>query len=216
MTTGTIYGTALNYKGALVALGEAVNGAPYNSPPKAPVLYIKPANTLNEHGKPIPLPKGVLELEVGACLGVVMNRTTTKVSEEEALQFVEGYIVVNDVSIPHESLYRPAIKQKARDGFCPISSQMIQQEAVTNPDSLGVRVWINGELRQENTTANLVRSISRLLADVTEFMTLYSGDILLVGVPEQPPLAKAGDRIRIEIDEVGFLENTVVPEEECR
>lgn len=123
-------------------------------------------------------------------------------------------IVVNDIGIPHDSYYRPAVKLKARDGFCPVGPWVMERDAVANPDSLCLRVYINNELRQENSTVNLVRSVSRLISEVTDFMTLNAGDVLLTGVPEGAPLAKAGDRIRIEIEHVGRLENTVVPEDE--
>ncbi len=212
--SGTVYGTLLNYKGAYAALGDAVNEPPYKAPPVAPILYIKPANTQIGSGMPIPLPDDVTELEMGAALGVVIGRTATRVSETAALEYVAGYTVANDVSVPHASVYRPAIMQKARDGFCPIGPWVVERDAVADPDQLGIRVYINGELRQENTTANLIRSISRLLADVTDFMTLFPGDTLLVGVPEDAPLAAEGDRVRIEIDGVGRLENTLVPEHE--
>ncbi|WP_257347408.1 fumarylacetoacetate hydrolase family protein [Pseudalkalibacillus decolorationis] len=212
--SGTIYGALLNYKGVLDELGEAVNEAPYKAEPKAPVLYIKPANTIIGYGTPIPLPEDVQELEIGAALGVVIGNTATRVNEEQALDHVAGYTVVNDVSIPHDSVFRPAIRQKARDGFCPVGPWVIERDAVADPDAIGVRVFINDELRQENTTANLIRSVARLIAEVTDFMTLNAGDTLLVGVPESAPLAKAGDRVRIEIDGVGSLENKVVPEQE--
>ncbi|HWO97923.1 MAG TPA: fumarylacetoacetate hydrolase family protein [Bacillus sp. (in: firmicutes)] len=213
--SGTIYGVLLNYKGALAALGKAVNEAPYKEGPKAPILYIKPANTVIGYGMPIPIPADVPELEIGAALGIVIGRTATRVSEGEALEYIAGYTVVNDVSIPHESVYRPAISQKARDGFCPVGPWIIERDAVVaSPDSIRVRVYINGEIRQENTTANLIRSVSQLIADITDFMTLNPGDTLLVGVPEGAPLAKAGDHVRIEIEGVGSLENTIVHENE--
>ncbi|SDC71300.1 5-carboxy-2-oxohept-3-enedioate decarboxylase HpaG1 subunit [Melghirimyces thermohalophilus] len=208
--SGTVYGTLLNYRGGLAELGEAVHEPPYQEPPKAPVLYIKPRNTLSGHGLPIPLPEDVSQLEVGASLGVVIGRRATRVKEADALDYVAGYTVVNDVSIPHDRLHRPAVKQKARDGFCPIGPWVIQCDAVVDPDALGVRVYVNGELRQENSTTNLIRSVARLLADVTEFMTLNPGDALLVGVPEGAPLVRVDDRIRIEIDQVGILENPIV------
>ncbi|MEB3101724.1 fumarylacetoacetate hydrolase family protein [Ferviditalea candida] len=214
LISGTIYGVLLNYKGAFAALGDAMFEAPYKGEPKAPVMYIKPANTVIGSGMPIPLPADVPELEIGASLGVVMGRTATRVGEAEALEYIAGYTVVNDVSIPHDSVYRPAVSQKCRDGFCPAGPWIIERDAVADPDSLDVRVFINGELRQQNTTANLIRNVPRLIADITEFMTLSSGDVLLVGVPEGAPLVKAGDRVRIEINGVGSLENTVVHEHE--
>ncbi|MED4116286.1 fumarylacetoacetate hydrolase family protein [Priestia megaterium] len=210
--SGTVYGTLLNYKGALAALGEAVNENPYKEEPKAPILYIKPRNTVIGYNMPIPLPADVTELEVGAALGIVIGRTATRVSEEEALEYVAGYTVVNDISVPHESVYRPAIRQKARDGFCPIGPWIMERDAVTDANAVNIRVYINGQLRQENNTGNLIRPIARLISDITEFMTLNTGDTLLVGVPENAPLAKAGDHIRIEVEGIGNLENKIVHE----
>ncbi|UOQ92070.1 fumarylacetoacetate hydrolase family protein [Halobacillus shinanisalinarum] len=207
--SGTIYGTLLNYKGALKKMGEALHNDPYKAPPKAPIMYIKPQNTVIGHQASIPLPDDMEELEVGACLGIVMGKKAARVKAEQAFDYIEGYTVVNDISVPHESVFRPAVKHKARDGFCPIGPWIIEKNAVPNPDQLGIQVYINGEWKQSNNTENLVRSVSRLLADVTEFMTLEKGDTLLVGVPEDPPLAKDGDHIRIEIDQVGVLENVV-------
>ncbi|KON71226.1 4-hydroxyphenylacetate isomerase [Peribacillus butanolivorans] len=212
--TGTIYGALLNFKGALEVLGDAVHKAPYQGAPKAPVLYIKPANTLIGHRMAIPVPDDSVELEMGATLGVVIGKTATRVKEEEALSYVSGYTIVNDVSVPHDSIYRPAIKQKARDGFCPVGPWVMPKEAINNPDSLQVKVFINGQLKQENNTHHLIRSVARLISDVTDFMTLRQGDILLTGVPENAPLAKVGDVVRIEIDRIGFLENILVHEKD--
>jgi 5-oxopent-3-ene-1,2,5-tricarboxylate decarboxylase / 2-hydroxyhepta-2,4-diene-1,7-dioate isomerase len=117
-----------------------------------------------------------------------------------------GYIAVNDVSIPHESYFRPAIRQRCRDGFCVIGSKSIDRQ----PEE--IRIWINGELRCRASTADLVRSTDRLIADISEFLTLQPGDILLIGEPHDAPLARAGDRVRVEIDGLAPIENEVVPE----
>lgn len=210
--SGTIYGTLLNYKGAYEALETAMHEDPYKAPPKAPVLYIKPGNTLASHNAAIPLPNDVQELEIGAALGVVIGKTAKQVSEEEATEYVKGYTVVNDVSIPHKSVHRPAVKQKARDGFCPVGPWIIDRDEIKNPDALQIRVLINGEVKQENNTKNLMRSVGKLLADITAFMTLYAGDTLLVGVPENAPLAKENDRVQIEIEGIGTLENMIKKE----
>ncbi|WP_042349554.1 fumarylacetoacetate hydrolase family protein [Bacillus massiliigorillae] len=210
---GTVYGTLLNYRGELEAMKEQMNQSPYNAPPKGPILYIKPKNTYTSFAQPIPLPQDTEQLSVGAALGIVIRKTATRITEEEALNYIEGYTIVNDISIPHESVYRPAIRFKARDKFCPIGPWIVNASSVTNPNDLRIRVLINETTVQENTTANLVRPIAKLLADVTDFMTLQAGDILLVGVAEHAPLAKIGDHIRIEIDEIGYLENTIVQEE---
>lgn len=211
--TGTVYGTLLNFHGGLERLGDKVNDKPYLSPPVAPVLYIKPENTLNRYGAGIPVPKSESKLEMGASLGIVIGKTAVAVTEETAMDYVAGYTIVNDVSVPHASLFRPAVQQKCRDGFCPIGPWVIDRDEMKNPDDVTIRVFINNELRQENSTKNLIRPVARLLADVTEFMTLSPGDVLLVGVPEDAPLAIAGDKIRIEIEGVGKLENVLVDEE---
>lgn len=209
---GTVYGTLLNYKGEYTQLETSMKDDPYKAPPKAPVLYIKPVNTHIGYGAPIPLPEGVEEVSVGAALGVVVSKTAKRISKENALNYVDGYTIVNDISIPHESFYRPAYKEKARDGFCPIGPWIVHRAAIENPNKLGIRVYINGELRQENTTSNLIRSVEQLFEEVTDFMTLYEGDILLVGVPENAPIAKENDYVKIEIDEVGALANKIIKE----
>ncbi|MFD1706462.1 fumarylacetoacetate hydrolase family protein [Siminovitchia sediminis] len=210
---GAVYGVLLNYQGAFDKLKDQMNEPPYKQPPKAPVLYIKPANTLTGCNQPIPLPKGEEKLEMGAALAVVVGKTAARVKAREAYDYIEGYTIANDVSIPHESYYRPAIKQKARDGFCPIGPWIIPWKEVANPSQLETRVFINGELKQKNNTENLIRSIPALLEDVTDFMTLRRGDVLLVGIPEEPPKARDGDEVRIEIDGIGVLVNPVVSEE---
>ena len=208
-TGGTVFGTLLNFRGALAALGSAVNAPPYLTPPRAPILYVKPANTWIPHGAPIPLPSGVPELEMGATLGVVIDRGACRVPVTRALEFVRGYTIVNDVCEPHASIYRPAIRQRCRDGFCAIGPWVVARAGLPSPDALQIRVFVNDDLRCTNTTANLIRPVAQLIADVTEFMTLGDGDVLLVGTPENTPRVRGGDRVRIEIDGIGALENTV-------
>jgi len=211
-TTGAVYGTLFNFPATLAALGEKVHAAPYQQPPRAPVLYIKPANTWIGAGIAIPLPSDVPAIEVGATLGVVIGHTASRVHEKHAYEFVAGYTLVNDVSVPHDSFYRPPLRQKCRDGFCPIGPWIVLREHVSDPGALNIRAYVNGELRQLNTTSVLSRSIPRLIADVTEFMTLYEGDVLTIGVPENAPLARAGDVVTVEIEGIGRLENPVIAE----
>ncbi len=210
---GTVYGTLLNYKGALEQLGNQVHEKPYASPPKAPILYIKPVNTFNRQGEGIPIPPDVKHLEIGASLGIVIGMKAGALNEETAVNYIAGYTIGNDISIPHESLFRPAVSYKARDGFCPIGPWIVEKNQIHDPDNLTIRVYINNELKQENSTINLIRKVSQLLVDVTEFMSLNPGDVLLTGIPENAPLAKIGDKVRIEIEGVGSLENVIVEEQ---
>jgi len=208
--SGTVYGTLLNHRTALAALGASVNEPPYQAPPQAPVLYVKPRNTLAATGATVTLPADAPELEVGACLGVVIGHTACRVSAAAALEYLAGYLIVNDVSVPHASYYRPAIRCKARDGFCPLGPRVTPRAAIPNPDALTIRVYIDAELRQTATTSALIRPVAQLLADVTEFMTLAPGDVLAVGAACPAPRVRAGEHVRIEIEGLGRLENRFI------
>ena len=212
-TRGTVYGTLLNHRDALAALGEQVHAAPYKAPPKAPVLYIKPRNTWAEPGAAVGVPADAPELEMGATLGLVIGRTACRVSEADALGFVAGYVVMNDISVPHAAVYRPSMRFKCRDGFCPIGP-VVPASTSIDPDALVITVVIDGKVVQRSSTAGLIRPVAQLLADVTEFMTLHPGDVLAVGVAAGSPRARAGQRVRITIEGVGELEHTLVADAE--
>jgi len=205
--SGTLYGALLNHRTALTALGPAASLPPYNAPPVAPVLYIKPRNTLALSGDVVRIPAGTLELEVGACLGLVIGRTACRIAEAGALDYVAGYLIVADVSVPHTSFHRPSIRFKARDGFCPLGPAVIERGAVASPDALNIRTYVDGALVQTANTADLVRSAARLLADVTEFMTLSPGDVLALGAAAPAPRVRSGQSVSIEIDGLGRLTN---------
>ena len=206
--TGTIYAAALNRKATLEALGDALLKSPYQSPPKAPVLHIKPANTRIGPGDSIPCPRDVPALRMGGTIGLVIGRTAGSVAEGDALSYLAGLVVANDVSIPYQSHYRPAIKQRCRDGFCPVGP-LIPAVGTLDPDHLEVVIEIDGHIRQRAGGAGLVRGAAQLLADVSAFITFVPGDILLLGEPHDPPLAAPGQRVRVSIDGIGSLENEV-------
>jgi 5-oxopent-3-ene-1,2,5-tricarboxylate decarboxylase/2-hydroxyhepta-2,4-diene-1,7-dioate isomerase len=206
--SGTVYGVLLNHVPALAALGACASEAPYKAPPKAPVLYLKPRNTLAGPGSACSLPEGVEALQVGANLGVVIGRTACRVNAIDALSFVAGYAVVSDVSVPHKSFYRPSVRFNVLDGSCVIGPVQ-PSEAITNPDATPVRVFVDGELAQRTDTADRVRPLARLLADITDFMTLSPGDIVLLGTSHDAPAARAGQRVGIEIGGLGRLEHTL-------
>ncbi|MDP3824244.1 MAG: fumarylacetoacetate hydrolase family protein [Burkholderiales bacterium] len=209
---GTVYGTLLNHADALAALGAAVHAPPYKVPPKAPVLYIKPRNTWAADGDAIVVPAGVDELEIGATLGLVIGLTACRVHEQDALSFVAGCVIVNDVSVPHASYYRPSLRFKARDGFCPIGP-FVARERLGSLDTLQLQVEVDGVVVHRSGTAGLIRPPARLLAEVSEFMTLSPGDVLMLGVAAGAPRARAGQRVSILIDGLGRLDNPLVAEE---
>lgn len=208
--TGTVYGVLLNHAPALVALGEAVNAAPYKAQPKAPVLYLKPRNTLAGPGTAVEVPPDVPALQIGANLGAVIGRAACRVSEGAALSYVAGYVIVNDISVPHDSFYRPSVRHKARDRSCVIGPAVVPRAQVRDPGALGVRVFVDGERVHSADTAERIRPLARLLADITDFMTLAPGDVVLLGTAANAPTARAGQSVAIEIDGLGRLEHTLI------
>jgi len=203
----SVIGVALNFRETLVRLSPAFAAPPYKSPPKAPILYLKTPNTWIAPGDSIPCPPGVPRLRMAGTLGVVLSRTACRVTAENAFHHIGGFTVVNDVSIPHESFYRPALRERCFDSFCAISLPLFPP---THQREFEINVLVNNVLRSNARTSSLVRSIPQLIQDVSEFMTLHPRDILLIGEPDASPLCSPGDKVRVEIPGVGAIENRVV------
>lgn len=210
--SGTLFGIALNYKGLLESRLEEFNQPPYQKPPVKPVLFIKTPNTRNADGQPVVFPAGVERLQPGPALGVVIGKRASRVSEADAMSHVAGYTIINEFSLPEDSYYRPAVKAKCRDGFCPIGPELVPASQIADPNALTLRLSVNGEVRQENSTANWVRTLPQLIAELSEFMTLDEGDVLITGTPEGRVDVKLGDTVVVEITGLGKLTNTVVAE----
>jgi 5-oxopent-3-ene-1,2,5-tricarboxylate decarboxylase/2-hydroxyhepta-2,4-diene-1,7-dioate isomerase len=208
---GCVYGVILNVRRQIETLGAALSAPPYAAPPRAPVLYIKPPNTYLPGGGEVPVPPDVEALEMGASLAVVIGRTAARIAEAQALDHVAGYAPAIDVCLPHASLHRPAIRQRCRDRFLPIGAAA-PKAAVAALNQLEVKVRVNGREHAGFSTAELMRPIPRLIADVTEFMTLFAGDVLLVGLPPDAPRARVGDDVEAVIDKVGSVGCRLVPE----
>ena len=204
---GNIFGIALNYKCLYDSLQIRFNEKPYINEPIKPVLFIKTPNTRNVDQGVVIKPKNET-LQAGPSLGVVIGKSTSRVSEDQAKAHIAGYVVVNELSLPEESYYRPAIKAKCRDGFCVIG-HVIAKDQVKNVDRLQLRVLVNGELKQQGTTANWIRSPERLIAEISDYMTLNEGDIILTGTPLGRVDLQNGDVVSIEIDQLGKVTNHI-------
>ncbi|MBJ9625545.1 fumarylacetoacetate hydrolase family protein [Burkholderia multivorans] len=210
---GTVYGALLNERAALAALGDAVHAAPYGRPPQAPVLYIKPANTHAPDGAAVVVPAGVEALEIGASVAVVFARRATRVPAARALDYVHGFTLASDVSVPHPDYYRPAVRFKCRDGFCPLGPAIVPAAALADVDAIALSVRIDGEVVARTSTATLIRPARELIADISAFMSFDAGDVLLLGVAGGAPHARAGSTIEIAADGIGTLRHTLVAEE---
>ena len=193
--SGTVYGTLLNFRREWDLWSERMTQDPHKAPPKAPVLYVKTANTFCPAGQDLLLQDGVSEVDIGATLGLVIG----------AQAQVVGAVLLSDWSVPHASYYRPPVKFRCRDGFLGLPAQVTAGQ-VQDWAALQMNVRRNGELVQTVQLDDLMRNMPTLLADVGEFMTLQPGDVLMVGTDcladGTRPRAKAGDRV--EISAPGF------------
>lgn len=208
MPTGTVYGTLLNFKAELAAMQPQMDQPPYKAPPQAPVLYVKPANTWSANGASIAVPARVPEVEIGATVAMVM---VSNGSNQEL-----HYVLMNDLSIPHSSFFRPPVKFKCLDGFLGIGSHTMETD---KPQDFKLEVRVNGKLVQSLDFSQLVRPAAQLFADVSGFMTLHEGDVLMLGCDclsnGKRPVAKVGDVITISAPShpaLGTLSNTLVAE----
>ena len=193
--SGTVYGTLLNFRREWDLWSARMTQDPHKAAPKAPVLYVKTANTFCPAGQDLLLQDGVSEVDIGATLGLVIG----------AQAQVVGAVLMNDWTVPHTSYYRPPVKFRCRDGFLGLPQQ-IKPGQVQDWAALQVAVRRNDEVMQTLDLREMMRGIPQLLADVGEFMTLQPGDVLMVGTDcladGTRPRAKAGDRV--EISAPGF------------
>ncbi|MBE0506385.1 MAG: fumarylacetoacetate hydrolase family protein [Marinospirillum sp.] len=205
---------ALNDKAQLAALEATFNQAPYNKPPTQPVLYYKPRNTWSSHGAEVEWARDfdgnpVPEMVVGASLGVVIGKTTCRVSPQEALSYVDGYTVVADYSLPEQNYYRPDIKGKCLDTSAPVGPQITPAANITNPDALSVSIAVNGAVKSVFELSQMQRSVAELISTISYIMTLQPGEIIAVGFAgDRVPVAK-GDKVETSIEGVGTLTNTL-------
>ena len=208
--SGTVYATLLNHRRSLEALGDAVEAAPYKGAPRSAVLAVKPRQTLVAPGGDVEIDAGAEALEVSAALGVVIGTTACAVAEADAIGHIAGFLVACDCPLPRAGHFRPQIRAMARDASCVFGADVTPRARVGDPDALAIRIFVDGALVQSSSTAEHVRSAARLIADISDFMTLMPGDVLLTGSAPDGPRARAGAPIAIEIDGVGRLETRVV------
>ncbi|MDE2612936.1 MAG: fumarylacetoacetate hydrolase family protein [Burkholderiales bacterium] len=203
--SGTVIGAAITDPRLLEALGDQVAAAPYKQAPHAPVLYVKPRHTLAEASAPFTMPRGADVVEIAATVGLVIGRTACRVQAAAAGAHIAACMLVADLGVPLASWYRPAAPARALDGSCRLGAPVPGGTA----DAYALRIYVDGRLAQQVDTAPWRRTPARLLADVSEFMTLAPGDVLLVGLPFDAPHARAGQRVRVEGSGLGGFEFTL-------
>ncbi len=199
----TMIGLALNYRDHASELSVAL--------PQEPALFFKPLNTLVGHRSHVVYPRGIEYMHYENELAVVIGQRCRNVPEARAWEVVRGYTIANELTIRDFvwNFYRPPVKAKGWDTFCPLGPYLVEGE-IEDPHTLELRTYVNGELRQQGHTGDMIRSIPELIAYITAFMTLEANDIILTGTPKGVSHIYPGDRMRLEIDGLGALENTVV------
>lgn len=186
--------------------------------PKYPVLFNKFNNTLVDYGKDIPLGRVGTEFDYEVELGVVIGRTCKNIAKADALDYVLGYCVANDLSCRDLQFKTPQwLLGKSLDKFLPLGKYLVTKDEIPNCQNLDLGCYLNGELRQKSNTADMIFSVAEIIAFISLHMTLEPGDLILTGTPEgvimgmeEKKWLKPGDIVRVEIEKLGSVTNKMV------
>ncbi|MCP4597658.1 fumarylacetoacetate hydrolase family protein [Neptuniibacter sp.] len=204
---GKLVCVALNDSDQFEAMQAEFNEAPYKSAPTQPVLYFKPHNTWSTDGAEVEWAADADSMVVGASLAVVFGKECCRVSPEEALDYVGGYTLVHDFSLPEKSYYRPDIKGKCLDGTAPIGATVVPASDVADPQALAVVTKVNGEVVNEMPLSRTVRGVAELISTISYIMTLQPGEVIAVAFPGDRAPVNKGDKVTSEIAGVVALNN---------
>lgn len=183
-------------------------------PPTEPLAFVKAPNTYTGHRQLTWRPDNVEYMHYECELVAVIGKPARNVRKDDALQYLAGYTVCNDYAIRDflENYYRPNLRVKNRDATTPVGPWIVDVADVADPSKLTLRTWVNGELRQEGTTADMIFDIPTLIEYFSSFMTLQPGDMIATGTPEGLSDVKPGDEVVTEVEGVGRLVNFIVSE----
>ena len=200
----------LNYRRHARETGIAV--------PETPILFSKFNNTLAETGEPIPLPDNAVQYDYEVELGVVIGKEARFVSVDQALEYVFGYFTVNDMSV-RDLQFRTSqwLLGKTLDKFFPTAPYLVTADEVGDPQNLGLSCWVNGELRQNSNTADMIFSVAECISYISQYITLKPGDVISTGTPEGVVMGmqekhwlKPGDEVVVEVEGLGKCTNRMV------
>lgn len=208
---GKILAVGLNYLQHIAEVGKA--------PPTSPMIFAKYPSAVTGPHDPIELnPAVTSEVDYEAELAVVIGRRARNVNTAQALERVLGYCVANDVSARDVQREESQVsRSKGLDTFCPLGPWITTTEDVADPHALWIRTTVNGEIRQDSTTADLLFSVPALIAHLSRTTTLEPGDVILTGTPSgvgsgmtPPTYLKEQDVVTCEIEKLGRIQNRVV------
>ncbi len=189
--------------------------------PERPRLFLKAPSAIVGPGDPIVLPSFCRHGDPEVELAVVIGKRAKRIPAAKAASVIAGYTVLNDFTdrkAQQEDVQYG--RAKGFDTFCPLGPALVTKDEVIDPGRLGVRLWVDGELRQEASTADFVHGIAALVAYITEGITLEPGDVIATGTPsgvgvfrDPPVFIREGQTIRCEVEGIGVLENPVLRED---
>ncbi len=200
----------LNYAKHAAETGAAI--------PKEPIIFSKHTSALNGPNDPVKIPKTSEQTDWEVELGVVIGREASYVSEADALKYVSGYCVVNDVSERHFQKDRGGqwIKGKSAPTFGPTGPYLVTADEVADPQNLGLQLVVNGEVKQNSNTSDMIFTVAQVISHLSQFMSLMPGDIIATGTPEgvgmghtPPVFLKPGDEMVVEVEGLGQQKQVV-------
>ena len=205
---GTVFALGLNYLDHAAELAF--------KPPEEPLLFLKTPNTFTGHRQRSYRPDGVEYMHYEAELVAVIGKTARNVERRNAMEYVGGYTLCNDYAVRDylENYYRPNLRVKCRDSLSPLGPYIIDRDDVDDPHDLKLSTRVNGELRQQGTTRDMVFNIPFLIEYLSAFMTLQPGDMISTGTPKGLSDVQPGDEVVIEVEQIGRLINYVISEQE--
>ncbi|WP_026909300.1 fumarylacetoacetate hydrolase family protein [Paucisalibacillus globulus] len=201
---GTIFALGLNY-------ADHASEISFKAP-EEPLVFLKGPNTLMGHNGETRRPKDVEMMHYECELAVVIGKKARNVNRKDAYDYVSGYTVANDYAIRDylENYYRPNLVVKNRDTLTPIGPWFVDKEDIDDPMKLRLYTYVNGELKQEGSTKDMVFDIPFLIEYLSGFMTLNQNDIILTGTPKGTVNVVEGDEVVVGIEGIGELKNTIV------
>ena len=203
---GIIFTVGANYTTLLAQLGKKREDL------TEPVILLKAGRAVIGPGEPIILPPDPsAQINYEAELGVVMGRKARNIHRENAFEYVAGYTVANDILCYNMFRHDRGIVSFAKsfDGFAPIGPYLLTCDEVPDPHHLNLELKVNGVVRQEGNTEDMVFTISEIIEYISRYMTMEPGDMIFTGTPVRSGAVHAGDLIRISIENVGILQNPV-------
>jgi len=210
-----ILATGLNYRDHAIEVGGANAKLP-----ERPVFFNKQSTSARAPYAPIMLPPESVQLDYEAELAVVIGRRCRRVKAAQAQQVIAGYTILNDVSVRDWQRMAPtALMGKSWDTHCPMGPVIVTADEIPDPLELDIRTLVNGEVRQSSNTRNLIFSCGDLIEALSTVFTLEPGDVIATGTPggvaafrPNKDWLKVGDVVRVEIERIGHIEASVVPD----